>query len=88
MSEAGVGGPTSVVWLNGGYVFLVENDYENIGIDQWADHVRQMHCNTDIKFTEEYEAICKMASQDSTWAASLEPANIPKNRYNNINACK
>lgn len=65
----------------------VENDYENIGIDSWAAHTREMHANSDIKFTEEYEAISKPANQDLTWKESLEPANIPKNRYNNVIAC-
>ncbi|XP_067931849.1 tyrosine-protein phosphatase 99A-like isoform X2 [Watersipora subatra] len=62
----------------------VENVYENIGIDQWAEHCREMHANSDIKFTEEYESILKTANIDTTWRDSLEPANIAKNRYNNI----
>ena len=69
-------------------VVVVENVYENIGIDQWAEHCREMHANSDIKFTEEYESICKTINVETTWKDSLEPANIPKNRYNNIVACE
>lgn len=67
---------------------LVENVYENVGIDEWAKHCKEMHANSDIKFTEEYESICQSVSQDRTWKDSLEPANQPKNRYNNIVACE
>ena len=70
------------------FIYLVENDYENVGIDGWAEHCSIMHANTDIKFPEEYESICKAQGQDITWKDSLEPANLSKNRYNNIVACK
>ena len=70
------------------FIYLVENDYENVGIDGWAEHCSIMHANTDIKFAEEYESICKAQGQDITWKDSLEPANLSKNRYNNIVACK
>lgn len=66
----------------------IEHDYENIAIDSWAEHVRDMHSNSDLKFSEEYESICKSNTQDLTWKDSLEPANTAKNRYNNINSCK
>lgn len=69
-------------------VTAVENDYENVQIDGWAEHVRQMHCNSDIRFTEEYEEIGRATNtQDLTWTNSIEPANLSKNRYNNIVAC-
>lgn len=76
------------VTINSGVSLVVENDYENVGIDGWAEHCINMHANTDIKFAEEYESICKSQGQDISWKDSLEPANLPKNRYNNIVACE
>jgi len=65
----------------------VESEYENIGIDAWAEHCKTMHADTDIKFTEEYESICQQSHATTTWTNSLEPINLQKNRYNNIVSC-
>ncbi|EDO43854.1 predicted protein, partial [Nematostella vectensis] len=54
-----------------------------IPVEAFAMHVRRMHMDGDIGFSEEYEMV-QPNDETFTWHHSLHPANKYKNRYANI----
>ena len=51
-------------------------------MEEFEDHVRRLHANGDLLFSQEYSAL--RPSADFTWNATLAQENRNKNRYNNI----
>jgi receptor-type tyrosine-protein phosphatase gamma len=61
----------------------------SIAVSDFAKHVAQLHCDSDIGFSKEYDAIQNEANNDEYPSEhSQHPDNKGKNRYLNIIACK
>ncbi|KAK3736163.1 hypothetical protein QZH41_015550 [Actinostola sp. cb2023] len=54
-----------------------------IPMEEFTNHVRRMHIDGDIGFSEEYELV-QPDDKEFTWHHSLLPVNKHKNRYANI----
>ncbi|XP_031573109.1 receptor-type tyrosine-protein phosphatase delta-like [Actinia tenebrosa] len=54
-----------------------------IPVEDFPNHVRRMHIDGDIGFSEEYELV-QPNDEEFTWHHSLHSANKYKNRYANI----
>lgn len=60
-----------------------------ISVHEFAKHVAELHADTDIGFSKEYESIQnECVIEDYASEHSLHPDNKLKNRYLNITACK
>eukprot|EP00731_Ephydatia_muelleri_P018084 Em0011g124a len=64
---------------------IVENQHQPLIVEQFANHVRQLHANSDHLFSEEYE-LFTIKSPNLPHMASCLPCNVNKNRYANINS--
>ena len=51
-------------------------------MEEFEGHVRRLHANGDLLFSQEYGALRPTAN--FTWNATLAQENRSKNRYNNI----
>ena len=51
-------------------------------MEEFDGHVRRLHANGDLLFSQEYNGL--RPSANFTWNATLAPENRLKNRYNNI----
>jgi receptor-type tyrosine-protein phosphatase gamma len=61
----------------------------SIPVHEFTKHVAQLHCDSDIGFSKEYEAIQNEANNDEYASEhSQHPENKGKNRYLNIIACE
>ncbi|XP_013380826.1 receptor-type tyrosine-protein phosphatase delta [Lingula anatina] len=60
------------------------SNYESVSIENWADHVRKMHADGDLRFSEEYDDINNSVNKNITQDAAYMDENKPKNRYVNI----
>jgi predicted transcriptional regulator YdeE len=58
----------------------------SVKVEDFPQHVMNMHMHSDIAFSEEYEKI-GVESKKYVSAASINPTNEAKNRYGNIYAC-
>ena len=68
-------------------VFIDENEYPPIPVEQWSKHVHELHADGDLGFSREYDSLQKNTDIHSDKISSdhsqlLE--NKPKNRYVNI----
>lgn len=60
-----------------------------ISVNEFAKHVAELHADTDIGFSKEYESIQnECVLEDYASEHSQHPDNKLKNRYLNITACK
>lgn len=60
-----------------------------INVHEFAKHVAELHADTDIGFSKEYESIQnECVIEDYASEHSQHPDNKLKNRYLNITACK
>ena len=59
----------------------------DISVDEFAEHVREMHRDTDRGFAYEYDDIKNMPNTSTTNIAQ-QPHNKLKNRFTNIFPCK
>ncbi|XP_068728210.1 receptor-type tyrosine-protein phosphatase delta-like [Montipora capricornis] len=55
---------------------------ETIPVEEFEGHVRRLHANGDLLFSQEYSAL--RPTTNFTWNATLAQENRLKNRYNNI----
>lgn len=62
-----------------------ENEYDCVPTSSWSSHIADLHADSDLKFTQEFEAVCRQSCLgDFKCLHSKEPNNRSKNRYNNI----
>lgn len=61
-----------------------DTEHEPILVESWAEHVANLHADTDLKFSQEYEEINRNVRTDLTFDHSADPENKNKNRYTNI----
>ncbi|KAL4226612.1 Protein tyrosine phosphatase [Mactra antiquata] len=66
----------------------IEEDtkYPEINVGDFLQHTREMHANSDDKFSAEFEDISSRTRTDLLADASFLPENKAKNRYVNISA--
>jgi len=67
-----------------------EDDLEGarpIPVSLFPSHVAQLHVDSDIGFSKEYEAI-QTLTQEIPCTIALQPENKLKNRYLNVLPCK
>ena len=55
---------------------------EVLSVHEFERHVRNLHANGDLLFSQEYSAL--KPNRQFTWDNTLDPDNRIKNRYNNI----
>ncbi|XP_022798569.1 receptor-type tyrosine-protein phosphatase F-like, partial [Stylophora pistillata] len=60
----------------------IHNPGESVPVEDFDEHVRRLHANGDLLFSQEYGSLRPQA--DFTWNATLAQENRHKNRYNNI----
>lgn len=58
------------------------NPGEAVPVEEFEEHVRRLHANGDLLFSQEYGALKPQA--EFTWNATLAQENRHKNRYNNV----
>ncbi|XP_073687238.1 receptor-type tyrosine-protein phosphatase H-like [Garra rufa] len=59
--------------------------YKSISLDTFPEHFRNMSCDQNRGFSEEYEDLSSVGIEQSTFAALL-PENKDKNRFSNVSA--
>ena len=63
--------------------FLFPNFSRPVRVNEFAEHYRFMAADSDIRFSEEFDALKNVGRNISTTAADL-PVNRLKNRFTNI----
>lgn len=60
-----------------------------VSVNEFCKHVAELHTDSDIGFSKEYEAIQnELINEEFASEHSQHPDNKQKNRYLNIIACK
>ncbi|XP_064633789.1 tyrosine-protein phosphatase 99A-like isoform X2 [Lineus longissimus] len=62
------------------------NESHTVTVADFSDHVTELHRDSDLGFSQEFEEIFRNTRTDLTFDHSMDPENKHKNRYVNINA--